>query len=153
MSEAFGLTAGGIHVQLADWQVALLTDVIELVDSAGDDLALPASAYPDDPAEDAQYQRLIAAERSQARSADQSAMSLTLEHAGQGVILTRAEAEAWLRILGEGRLIIAGRLGVTDDQWEDDEDSEELAVLHYLSWLQASLVEIASDELPPASVS
>ncbi len=151
MSEAFGLEPGGIKVQLAGWQIVLLKDVIELVEASGDDPALPVRAYPDEPEEDAQYRRLIESERSQARAADQSAVSLTLDAAADGVFLSRAEAEAWLRVLGESRLLIASRLGVVDNDWEDDEDSEELAVLHYLSWLQSSLVEILSDELPEGS--
>lgn len=148
MSEAFSLEPGGIKVQLAGWQIVLLKDVIELVEASGDDPALPVHAYPDEPEEDAQYRRLIGSERRQARAADQSAVSLTLDEASVGVFLSRAEAEAWLRVLGESRLLIASRLGVVDNDWEDDEDSEELAVLHYLSWLQSSLVEIVSDELP-----
>ena len=148
MSEPFGLDAGGIKVQLGDWQIALLKDVIGLVQESGEDPALPISAYPDEPDEDAQYRRLLESERNQARAADQSAMSLTIDAAHDGAYLSRAEAESWLRVLGESRLLLASRLGVVDNGWEDDEDSEELAVLHYLSWLQASLVEIVSDELP-----
>ena len=75
-------------------------------------------------------------------------MSLTLEEAEAGVYLSRGEAEAWLRVLGESRLLLASRLGVTTAVWEEDEETEELAVLHYLSWLQASLVDVLSDELP-----
>jgi hypothetical protein len=148
VSDAFSLEPGGIKVQFAGWQIVLLKDVIELVEASGDDPALPVHAYPDEPEEDAQYRRLLESERSQARAADQSAMSLTLDAAADGVYLSRAEAEAWLRVLGESRLLLASRLGVVDNEWEDDEDSEELAILHYLSWLQASLVEIVSDELP-----
>lgn len=148
MSEAFGLDAGGIKVQLADWQIQLLSDVVALVESSADDPALPSSAYPDRPEDDADYRRLLESERQQARAADQSAMSLTLEAAEDGVYLSRGEAEAWLRVLGESRLLLAGRLGVTSAVWEEDEETEELAVLHYLSWLQASLVDVLSDELP-----
>jgi len=148
VSEAFGLEAGGIRVELDGWQIVLLTDVVGLVESSFDDPALPVSAYPDLPDDDADYQRLLASERQQARAADQSAMTVTLEAAADGVVLSRSEAEAWLRVLGESRLLLASRLGVTDSVWEEDEESQELAVLHYLSWLQASLVDVLSDELP-----
>ena len=153
MSEGFTHHAGGIHLQLVPWQVRLLSDVVSLVEQSGHDPALPVSAYPNDRREDIQYQRLIADERDQARSADQSAVSLTLEKAGGGVVVSRAEAEAWLRVIGEARLIIGDRLAITEAGWEDDdeEESEELAVLHYLSWLQGGLVEVVIDELPPVA--
>ena len=153
MSEGFTHHAGGIHLQLMPWQVRLLTDVVALVEQCADDPALPVSAYPDDRREDVQYQRLIADERHQARSADQSAVSLILEEAVAGVVVSRAEAEAWLRVIAEARLIIGNRLAITDAGWEDDdsEESEELAVLHYLSWLLGGLVEVAIDELPPVA--
>lgn len=150
MTEAFVAQPSGILLELAEWQVTLLTDVVELVRESGDDPSLPVSPYPDDRIEDEQFRRLMASERDEARSADQSAVEVSLELASEGVVLSIAEAEAWLRVLGDARLVLAGRLGVTEGGWEDDDGGDEqegMAVLHFLSWLQGGLTDVLLDEL------
>lgn len=54
------------------------------------------------------------------------------------------EAMAWVRLIGEARLILAARLGITDSGWEADEevDTPEVAMLHYLGWLQDGLIRL-----------
>ena len=55
------------------------------------------------------------------------------------------EAESWMRVIGEARLVLAARLGITKDGWEDEADptqSPEMALLGYLGYLQDSLVSI-----------
>ena len=79
----------------------------------------------------------------QSRAADRSAFALTVEQAPQGVILSSGESEAWLRVLGDARLVLASRLGIADDGWEEQfsENDPSIALLHYLGWLQQSLAE------------
>jgi len=86
----------------------------------------------------------------QSRAADRSAFALTVEQSSRGVILSAGEAEAWMRVLAEARLVLASRLGIIEDGWEDDlpEDDPPVALLHYLGWLQQSLTETLEDYLP-----
>ena len=86
----------------------------------------------------------------QSRAADRSAFALTVEQAPRGVTLSPGESEAWLRVLGDTRLVLASRLGITDDGWEDQlaDDDPSVALLHYLGWLQQSLAETLEGLLP-----
>ena len=49
-----------------------------------------------------------------------------------------------MRVIGEARLVLAARLGITEDGWEDDADPE-MALLGYLGYLQDGLVGVLSD--------
>jgi hypothetical protein len=51
-------------------------------------------------------------ELDESRAADRSAFALILEEATEGVVVSRAEAHAFLRVLVEIRLALAARLGV-----------------------------------------
>lgn len=147
--------AGGIHVQLARWEVDALDTVLELLDSVGEADGDPAAErlnpapYPDDPRASGEFLRLMEEEATQARRADRSAFELTLEQAAAGVTLSEGEAGAWLRVIGEARLTLAARLGIEEDGWEatHPEDDPGIAFLHYLGWLQGSLVEHLEDAL------
>ena len=110
---------------------------------------LDQAPYPDDPEAAAEFRRLMADEMAQSRAADRSAFSLTVEQAPLGVTLSAGEAEAWLRVLAEGRLVLASRLGITEDGWEDDlpGDDPSVALLHYLGFLQQSLAETLEEHL------
>jgi len=148
--------AGGIELTLAPGESHALQAVPELLDSvgtAGGDPAadrLDQAPYPDDPEAAAEFRRLMAEEMVQSRAADRSAFALTVEQSSRGVILSAGEAEAWMRVLAEARLVLASRLGIIEDGWEDDlpEDDPPVALLHYLGWLQQSLTETLEDYLP-----
>jgi hypothetical protein len=51
-----------------------------------------------------------------------------------------------MRVVGEARIVLAGRLGIEEDGWEETASIEdpEVAMLHYLGYLQESLVEALS---------
>ena len=60
--------------------------------------------------------------------------------------LTADEAESWLTVLNDARLVLGTRLDVQEDVLLDeisphDPRARELAVYTYLSWLQEQLVE------------
>jgi hypothetical protein len=60
--------------------------------------------------------------------------------------LSSDEADAWLRVLNDLRLVLGTRLDVTEDiDYENldltEERGRDLAVYAYLSWLQEQLVE------------
>lgn len=136
-------------MELATWQVELLSAIPSLVENAGD--ALPVDAYSDDVAANAEYRRYAADEAEQSDSADLAMVKATLADAAGGVVLGSEEAEAWLRSVGKARLVLGDRLGVMSNSWESDdsmEETPELALLHYLSWIQNSLVDALTDLLP-----
>ncbi len=150
MSEPFAPCAGGVRMTLANWEVELLSLVPALLDSVGKYEPDPAAVrldlhtYPDDAAADAEFRRLLANELEHGRAADRSAFSLTVEAGADGVVLSTAEAEAWLRVLTEARLVQSARAGLPGG-FSSESDQ---ALFDYLSWLQGSLVEILDEVLP-----
>lgn len=149
MTGPFRKVAGGIELTMEPWECAALETIPGLLDSIGapgEDPAadrLDQAPYPDDPEASAEFRRLMADEMAQSRAADRSAFALTVEQAPRGVILSRGESEAWLRVLGDARLVLASRLGIDQDGWEDQfsKDDPTIALLHYLGWLQQSLAD------------
>lgn len=136
-------------MELTAWQVELLAVVPTLL-AAGDD-ALPRDAYLTDPQANTDFRRYTEEEAADADAADVAVVHASLADAVDGVVLTMAEAEAWLRAVGKARLVLGDRLGVKTGAWESDdamEESPELELLHYLSWIHSSLVDAVSDLLP-----
>ena len=150
MSEPFAPCAGGVRMTLAPWEVELLSLVPALLDSVGKFDPDPAAdrlelrAYPLDEDADDEFRRLLADELRHGRAADRSAFAITVESGVDGVVLSTPEAEAWLRVLAEARLVQAARADLpTDGRRESDQ-----ALFDYLSWVQGSLVEILDEVLP-----
>lgn len=59
------------------------------------------------------------------------------------VHLSGEEAEAWLAVVNDARLVLATVVGITDEaQWEHGPDHEDPAslMLYYLGWLEEELV-------------
>ena len=135
---------------LAPWEVDLLSLVPALLDSVGkfdpdpavDRLAL--RAYPLDEDADDEFRRLLVDELQHGRAADRSAFSITVESGVDGVVLSTAEAEAWLRVLAEARLVQAARADLPGGS----EKESDQALFDYLSWVQGSLVGILDEVLP-----
>jgi len=155
MKGPFRAARDQVELRMETWEADALKVVPELLESVGEAGADPGAdrldqaPYPDDPEAAAEFRRLMADEMAQSRAADRSAFALTVEQAPDGVILSIGEAEAWLRVLAEARLVLAARLGITEDGWEADlsEDDPPVALLHYLGWLQQSLAEALEDTL------
>ena len=66
--------------------------------------------------------------------------------------LTAGEADAWLRMLNDLRLILGTRLDVTEETMLgeldlNDPDAQQYAVYAYLSWLQEQLVAALSGDV------
>lgn len=150
MSEPFAPCAGGVRLSLEPWEAELLTLVPALLESVGTVDSDPAAermalcAYPDDPEADSEFRRLLSSELHHGRLADQSAFALTVESAVEGVVLSTPEAEAWLRVLAEARLVQWSRASLPGGKMAEPDQ----ALFEYLSWLQGSLVEILDEVLP-----
>lgn len=156
MKGPFRLVSGRIELTMDPREAEALSVVPGLLESVGETGSDPGAdrldqaPYPDDPEANAEFRRLMAEEMAQSRAADRSAFSLTVELSPHGVTLSPGEAEAWLRVLAEARLVLAARLGIEKDGWEDTfpEDDPSVALLHYLGWLQQSLAETLESSLP-----
>ncbi len=124
VSGPFHWTPEGVQVDLEEWELDVLASVAGLLASIGPVGADPAadrlqpSPYPGDPQASAEYGRLMETEIVEGRRADRSAFELTVDQARDGVTLSDGEAEAWLRVIGEGRLALAARAGFEEEGWE-----------------------------------
>jgi hypothetical protein len=98
-------------------------------------------AHADDPEAEAAYRSLVGSQLDAGRERAVATVQATL---GSDT-LTVEEAESWLTVLNDLRLVIGTRLDVTEemsfDLAPDDPRAAELAVYAYLSWLQEQLVE------------
>ena len=139
---------GSVHLDLDENERRLLREVAEELSSqleqAPEDPALsrlfpPAHA---DPEREREYKELT---RDQLLTGRERALAVLLETA-DNEMLTRDEADAWLRALNDVRLVLGTRLDITEDfDWDGFDATTPqaygLALYAYLSWLQEQLVE------------
>ncbi len=149
----------GVELRLAQGEAEALEVLGELLASVGDPEHDPAAArltvpaYEDDAEAAGEFQRLMGPELAAGRAADRSAVAMTLEAAvTEPVVLSMGEAEAWLLVLNEARLVLAARLGIEEEGWgEESDDPVDLdpgmVLLHYLTYLHAELTGVLMGRL------
>jgi len=140
MTEPFLRSGSTVEVRLSDSEISVLADLPELISREGDaDGRLAYVAHADNPAAEERYRDLIGDDLDRLRAADRSAFTKALGTTS----LTLEEAEAWMRVIGEARIVLAGRLGITEDGWEEEAANTrdpEMALLGYLGYLQEGLI-------------
>jgi Domain of unknown function (DUF2017) len=98
-------------------------------------------AHADDAAAEAEYRRLVGRQLDDRRGSTLDTFRATIDRE----TLSVEEAEAWLSVLNDLRLVLGTRLDVTEElDWNvdpSDPRAAELGVYAYLSWLQEQLVE------------
>jgi hypothetical protein len=147
---AFRRTEAGIEFRFDPGLVEFLRDVPSLFSALGPRATDPAAqrlsvpVYLDDPEADAEFWRWMGSELEQSRLADRSAFEALLDDATRGTVASRAEAEAFLRVLVEARLVLAARLGVEVEGDYDRLTPEHAAVLGALAELQVLLIDALS---------
>lgn len=103
-------------------------------------------AHEDDD-EQQKYEELVG---EQLRTAKLDALRSVDENLGSegevDVVLTAQESDDWLRLMNDVRLAIGTRLEVDEDKMErtyepSDPEAPALSVLHWLGWLQGSMLE------------
>lgn len=140
----------GILVNFDPADIELLSQIPEFLNSIGNDPDDPAAqrlrvpVYLDDPDASDEWWRLMGSELGQSRAADRSAFEMVVEAAEESIVVSIAEAEAFLRVLNEARLALAARLKV-----EVEEDYEVLGepdrgALDYLAGMQGFLIAALS---------
>ena len=139
---------GTVRVQLAAEELRILSglaaEMAELLAEGVPDnvrARLYPPAYHGDPAKEAEYRRLMASDLEERKAADLATLRATLER--KPIVLQPEEAHAWLGALQDMRLALGTILGIERDGWEaETTDDPEMAVLHYLGYLQDSLVRL-----------
>jgi hypothetical protein len=147
MTGPFTVDHGSIVLRLARPESDILREVAHLLD-AGDDAdgRLSYSAHPDDPEADRRYQELVADSLDILRREDRSGFDTV----ASGAVATAEEVEAFMRVVGEARIVLAARLGIDHDGWEADLEATsdpELALLAWLGYLQDAAVGVLSESL------
>ena len=147
MKRAFRMRGDRVKVQLGKAGREFLGALPGLLETAGDEgdpaaERLHPRAYVNDAQAEAEFRELIGSALEDARQADRDEFVRSAESAE----LTLEQAEAWLRIIGEARLVIGARLGLTEDGWESGNDPA-YGPLHFLGYLQEQLTGALSGTL------
>ena len=152
MRRAFKPHKDGVAVRLsADERefLSALPEMLALVDESPEDpghARLHVSAYPDDPAAQAEMDEYSGSQLAEGRAVDRDLFTTTVQSGSS--VLNPDEAEAWLTVLGDSRLALAARLGITEPGWEIGEDDDPQRItLGFLSYLQDQLVEVLMERL------
>jgi hypothetical protein len=104
-------------------------------------------AHSDDADAEAGYRRLVGGQLAAGRERAVATVQATID----AERLSAEEAQAWLTVLNDLRLVLGTRLDVTEEMDfnldPNDPEAAELAVYAYLSWLQEQLVEALAAEI------
>ncbi len=138
----------GIAVTLAGPEIAILSRLGSLLGGAGVDKDDPARErlapriYPDDDTASREFDRLAGKERIEVRSADRETFARGLDAAAGGeLLLTTEEAAAWLRVVGEARIVVAARKGLFEEGLPEGSVADpEVALVMFLGLVQEELV-------------
>lgn len=154
MRKHFKRRGDGIVARFTGPERAFLLDLPDLlrdVDAQPEDPAfarLHVPTYPDDVAAQAEIDEFSSPQLAEARAGDRDRFTRSLERLPDRPRLEWEEAESWLIVLGDARLALAARLGITEPGWEEGslDDPERLA-LGFLSYLQSQLTDALMETL------
>lgn len=141
MSEPFRKKGDAVLVRLSEAERTAIAGIPEIIEAAGGaDGRFEYRAHLGDAAADRRYQELVGDDLASLRAADREAFRAAI----QTDSLEPEQAEAMMRVIGEARIVLALRLGLEEDGWEETAPIEdpEVAMLHYLGYLQDALVEV-----------
>jgi hypothetical protein len=144
MKRRFTARRRGIEVALDPEEKVFLAGLLEVLatlPSDGDDPAtrrLHVPVYLDDPDSNQEWWRLMGEELTAARRADRHVFERVMLEGGT-TTLTDAEADAFLRVLNEGRLALGARFGLDIEEDHDRLPEERREILDYLGWVLEEL--------------
>ncbi|MCP3993607.1 MAG: DUF2017 family protein [bacterium] len=144
----FRANAGGIEISLMRPEIALLERLGSLLSGAGVEKDDPArerlfpKIYLDDNNASREFERLAGKEYVEVRSVDREAFNRGLKSACEDTLtLTLDEAGAWVRVIGEARIVLAARRGFFEKGLpEQPVDDPEVAFVMFLGIIQEELV-------------
>lgn len=152
MQRRFKTARGGIDVLLSEEEKVFLSGLLDLLAGLTRDGEDPASrrlrvpVYLDDPESNDEWWRLMGDELAAARNDDRRIYQRALTDTGP-VHLAEAEADAFLRVLNEGRLALGARFGLEVEEDHDQLPEEQRDILDYLGWLLEELTSELSRSL------
>ncbi|MDF2730086.1 MAG: DUF2017 family protein [Acidimicrobiia bacterium] len=152
MQRRFKSTRGGIDVDLTDDEKVFLTGLLDLlagIPAAADEPAsrrLRVPVYLDDPESNEEWWRLMEGELHAARNADRRVFQHILDEGGRQH-MSNEEADAFLRVLNEGRLALGARFGLEVEEDHDQLPEEQRDIMDYLGWLLEDLTSELSRSL------
>ena len=147
--------AEGLHLQLDEQEAGILRELLKemriLLEAdipAGDDVLsrLFPRAHEDDDEQRA-YEELVGEQLRTAKLDALRSVDGKLGSTGAvDAVLSIEEADDWLRLTNDVRLAIGTRLDVDEAKMErpydpSDPEAPALSVLHWLGWLQGSMLE------------
>ena len=150
-----------IRLPLDSHETGILRDLVRqmralLKESESDDplhARLFPSAYEDDE-DSATFRDMTSGDLASMKLEALDAVDGAIRRRSQGVTtLSQEEGEAWVRALTDMRLAIGTRLEVTEETMSaepepDDPSAGPLQILHWLGWLQESVLDQMARKLP-----
>lgn len=139
----FRNTRKGIVARFTEEERRFLGDVIPLLTGVGPMEEDPAArrldvpVYLDDAAANDEWRRLMGPEIEEARASDRRVFQRTLDQSP--FVLSDEQADAFLRVLNEARLVLGARLGIEVEEDHDRVPEDDRWALDYLGWLQEEL--------------
>jgi hypothetical protein len=152
MERRFRAARGGIDVDLTPDEKSFLGGLLELLAGlprSGDDpasLRLRVPVYLDDPESNDEWWRLMGEELTAARNSDRHVFERVLNDDGRSR-LSNEDADAFLRVLNEGRLALGARFGLEVEEDHDQLPEEQREIMDYLGWLLEDLTSELSRAL------
>jgi len=152
MQRRFRAARGGIDVDLTLDEKTFLRGLLELLAGlprSGDDpasLRLRVPVYLDDPESNDEWWRLMGEELTAARNSDRRVFERALTDEGRSR-LSNEEADAFLRVLNEGRLALGAKFGLEVEEDHDQLPDEQREIMDYLGWLLEDLTSELSRTL------
>lgn len=98
-------------------------------------LRLLPDGYRDDPAAADDFRRFTERGLREQKAANARTALASLQRGGKPIVMSAEEGRAWLLALNDLRLTLGVRLGISDDEVNDD------PLYDWLTWLQATLVD------------
>jgi hypothetical protein len=152
----FASDSAGVAIRLTPAEVAILSRLPSLLGSVGttpDDPAarrLHPEAYPEDLDASRELARLTSDDLDEARRADLERFGALLPEAATGTSMTADDAVAWMRVLGDARLVVAARRGLLDPGAAEELRSSrdpDVTLIALLGMLQGELSEVLLDQM------
>ena len=127
------------------------SDDVEAVDVLTDPvlIRLYPDARPDDPAWSARFRDMIRGDLDDARRENLAVVEDTLDARS----IDDDQAEAWLHVLNDLRLVMGTRLDITEEREAEPFDAEDpdaaaMIVYAYTGWLEGQFVDVLAAVLP-----
>jgi len=148
----FRADSGSVTVNLEPEEREVLSGVLDLLANVGEEEGDPAAArlsvpvYLDDPEANNEWWRLMGEELESSRNSDRDVYRRVMTEDGP-LTLDGTEAESLLRVLNEGRLVYAARLGLEVEEDHDRLPLPQMMALDFLGWVLEELTAELSTTL------